>query len=71
MIDLRKTEILSFKETHREDSPSNKTQVLTKSMNITFSILVLSTKKRYSNYRFIIENVQNLQWLSYKNIPIS
>ena len=50
--------------------------------NVSFSILMLPTKKRYSSFlkkvflyknlfqSFSIENVQNSQWLSRKNMSI-
>ena len=41
--------------------------------NVAFSLLVLSTKKRYSNFfqSKSIQNVQNFQWLLHENMPIS
>ena len=52
--------------------------------NDAFSILVLPTKKQYSSFlkkgfcfpenlfqSWSIDNVQNVHWLSHKNMPIS
>ena len=60
-----------FKDTHRENTPSNKTEMLTKSMNIyiwTIGILnALFTRDSYTQTKFSKKKKRIIRWQ--KSIP--